>query len=167
MPQNLIGNTMNRFARFTAATVSLLCVGITFPASAQSLKEKVMGAWTLEVGSEISKDGKKVIPWETGSLILDSTGHMSFFVIGKDRPKGSGDPRIPVGLVVAYYGTYTISEADNLLTYKIEHAANPSFDGAVRTQKVSFKGDIMTTTGSDVKTPQGTITPVNEWKKAK
>jgi hypothetical protein len=91
---------------------------------------------------------------------------MSFFVIGKDR-QGNPDPRSPVGPVVAYYGTYTVSEADGMLTYKIDHAANPTFDGAIRTQKVSFKGDIMTTTGSEVKTPQGSITPVNEWKKAK
>jgi hypothetical protein len=32
---------------------------------------------------------------------------------------------------------------------------------------VTSKGDVMTTTGDDVKTPQGTISPVDEWKKAK
>jgi len=88
-----------------AASLALLCVGVASPAVAQSMKDKVMGAWTLVDGSEIFQDGKKVTPWETGSLILDSTGHFSFFVIGKDRPKGNGDPRSPVGPVVAYYGT--------------------------------------------------------------
>jgi hypothetical protein len=158
---------MNRCARFAAAAASVLCVGIVSPAGAQSLKEKVIGAWTLSEGSEIFQDGRKEIPWSAGSLFLDATGHMSFFVIGRDRPKGSGDPRSPVGPVVAYYGTYTVNEADNTLTYKVEHASNPTFDGVTRGQKVSFKGDIMVTTGSDVKTPQGTISPVNEWKKAK
>jgi hypothetical protein len=81
--------------------------------------------------------------------------------------KGSDDVRIPGGPLVAYYGTYTVNEADNTITYKIEHAANSLFDGATRTQKITFQNDVMTTTGSDVKTPQGTITPVNEWKKAK
>jgi hypothetical protein len=150
----------------TATGAALLCLGVASPADAQTLKDKVMGAWTLVEGSEVFQDGKKATPWETGSLILDSTGHFSFFVIGKDRPKGGGDPRSPVGPVVAYYGTYTVSNADNLLTYKVDHATNPTFDGVVRTQKVSFKGETMTTTGSEVKTPQGTITPVNEWKKA-
>lgn len=149
-----------------AASLALLCVGVASPAVAQSMKGKVMGAWTLVDGSEIFQDGKKTTPWETGSLILDSTGHFSFFVIGKDRPKGNGDPRSPVGPVVAYYGTYTVNDADNVLTYKVDHATNPTFDGVVRTQKVSFTSDTMTTTGSDVKTPQGTITPVNVWKKA-
>jgi hypothetical protein len=58
---------------------------IAWPAAAQSLKEKVVGAWVLDVGAEIFQDGKKVVPWATGSLILDPSGHMSFFVIGKGR----------------------------------------------------------------------------------
>jgi hypothetical protein len=37
----------------------------------------------------------------------------------------------------------------------------------VRTNKVSFDGEIMTLTGSEVKTPEGTMTPINEWRKAK
>ena len=158
---------MNRFTVAAAASISLLCIGIAAPASAEGLKEKVIGAWTLDAGSEIFQDGKKVVPWVAGNLILDSTGHFSFFVIGKDRPTGNGDPRTPVGPVVAYYGTYTVADGDSSVTYKVEHATNPVFDGVVRAQKISFKGDIMTTTGSDVKTPQGTISPVNEWKKAK
>ena len=158
---------MNGIIASTVATISLLSIGIAAPASAQGLKDKLVGAWTLEEGSEIFQGGKKVIPWSAGSLILDSSGHFSFFVIGKDRSKGSGDPRVPVGPLVAYYGTYTVNDADSTLTYTVGHATNPSFDGAVRTQKISFKDDAMTTTSSDVKTPQGTITPVNEWKRAK
>jgi hypothetical protein len=159
--------TMNGLSKLTAVTASLLCIGITTGASAQGLKEKVIGAWTLSEGSELFQDGKKVTPWAAGNLILDPNGHFSFFVLGMDRAKGNDDVRIPNGPLVAYYGTYTVNDAENMLTYKVEHAANPMFDGAVRTQKVTFKGDLMTTTGSDVKTPQGTITPVNEWKKAK
>jgi hypothetical protein len=160
-------DVMNRYAKFIAAALSLACMAIASPAGAQSLKEKVVGAWVLDVGAEIFQDGKKVVPWATGNLILDPTGHMSFFVMGKDRAKGNDDVRSPAGPMVAYYGTYTVDEGANMLTYKIEHAGNPAFDGAVRKQKVTFKGDVMTMTADEVKTPQGTITPVNEWKKAK
>jgi hypothetical protein len=158
---------MNRYAKFTAVALSLSCAAIASPAAAQSLKEKVVSAWVLDVGAEIFQDGKKVVPCATGNLILDPTGHMSFFVIGKDRGKGGDDVRSPTGPIVAYYGTYTVDEGANTLTYKIEHAGNPAFDGATRKQKVTFKGDVMTMTADEVKTPQGTITPVNEWKKAK
>jgi hypothetical protein len=158
---------MNRFTKLFGFTIPLLCIGISSNACAQGLKEKAIGAWALNDGSEIFQDGKKVTPWAAGNLILDPTGHFSFFVIGKDRATASDDVRIPSGPLVAYYGTYTVNDAENMLTYKVEHATNPKFDGAVRTQKVAFRGDIMTTTGSEVKTPQGTITPVNEWRKSK
>jgi hypothetical protein len=158
---------MNGFTRLSPVIASILCMGASTFANAQGLKDKVIGAWTLNDGSELFQDGKKATPWVEGNLILDTNGHFSFFVLGKDRVAGNDDVRIPSGPLVAYYGTYTVDDAQNMLTYKVEHAANPKFDGAVRTQKVTFKGDLMTTTGSDVKTPQGTITPVNEWKKAK
>lgn len=165
--QALGAKAMKAFTKLSAVTASILCIGMSTGASAEGLKDKVAGAWTLNEGSEVFQDGKKVTPWVEGNLILDSNGHFSFFVLGKDRVKGNDDVRIPAGPLVAYYGTYTVNDAENMLTYKVEHAANPMFDGAVRTQKVTFKGDVMTTTGSDVKTPQGVITPVNEWKKAK
>jgi len=68
------------------AIVTLLCLGLAFPAGAQSLKDKIVGAWTLESGSENFPDGKKLTPWETGNLILDPTGHLAFFLIGKEQP---------------------------------------------------------------------------------
>lgn len=157
---------MNRTIRLVVAVISLSYMVIAAPANAQNLKDKLTGAWSLEAGSETSQDGKKVMPWSAGSLILVSSGEFSFFVVGKERPKGGGDPRVPVGPLVGYYGTYTVNEADNTLMYKIEHATNSSFDGGTRSLKISFKGDTMTTT-TDVKTPKGTITAANTWKRAK
>lgn len=158
---------MNRYTAITLGTIALLCMAASSPTVAQNFKDKVVGAWTLESGLENFADGKKLTPWATGNLILDPTGHLSFFLIGNDRPKTNPSVRTPVGPVVAYYGTYTIDEANATLTYKIEHGASPLFEGVVRTQKVIFKGDIMVTTGSVVETPEGNMTPVNEWKKAK
>jgi hypothetical protein len=158
---------MNRYSTITFGAIALLYVGAAPLAQAQSFKEKITGTWTLEAGLENFPDGKKLTPWSTGNLILTPTGHMSFFVIGKDQPKTSPSVRIPVGPVVAYYGTYTVDEANATITYKIDHAASPTFNGADRIQKITFKGDVMVTTGSDVETPEGKMSPVNEWKRAK
>jgi hypothetical protein len=130
-------------------------------------QQKVTGAWTLVSGAENYPDGKKNTPWATGNLMLDSTGHLSFFLIGKDQPKASPSVRTPVGPAVGYYGTYTVDEANSMLTYKIDQAMSPLQTGTTRTQKVSFNGDTMTLTGSEIKTPEGTMVPVNEFKKAK
>jgi hypothetical protein len=157
---------MNRRAVITTA-ITLMCVGFTFSANAQSLKQQVVGAWTLTSGTEKLPDGKVVTPWAAGNLLLDAGGHFSFFVVGKDRPKGDANPRVPIGPFVAYYGTYTVDEGAKTVTYTIDSASAPAFDKMVRAQAVSLSGDTMTTTGTPVKTPQGDIVPVNEWKRAK
>jgi Lipocalin-like domain len=134
-------------------------------ALAQGLKEKIVGAWTLTEGSEVFADGKKVVPWSKGSLIVSGSGHVSFFVLPKDRAK-TDSVRAPAGPMVAWYGTYTVDEGANTFTVKVIGASSPAFEGASRVQSVSFSGDTMTTTASKVDTPEGPITPVNVWKKA-
>ena len=159
---------MSRIKMLTITTMAImLCVAVAFPANAQSLSAKVTGAWTLVSGSENYSDGKKNMPWATGNLILDSNGHFSQFLVGKDQPKTSPSPRTPVGPFVAYYGTYTVDEANSMYIMKVDHGASPLQNGATRTQKVSFNGDIMTLTASEVKTPEGTMIPVNVWQRAK
>jgi hypothetical protein len=143
-----------------------LLISAASGASAQSLSTKMAGAWTLVSGSENYPDGKKNMPWATGNMILDA-GHISFFLVGKDQPNTSPSVRTPVGPFVAYYGNYTVDEANNTVTYKIEQGASPIQNGTTRVQKVTFDGDTMTWTGSEIKTPEGTMTPVNQWKKVK
>ena len=146
-----------------------LCLGLlAVPAHAESLLQQVAGAWTLTSGSEKMADGKVNELWGSGSLILDPSGHMSFFVFGKDRPPATApDPRVPLGPMVAYYGTFTVDDDTKTLTYHVEAASSPMFNAATRMQTVSLSGDTMTTTGSTVNTPQGPITPINVWKRAK
>jgi hypothetical protein len=160
-------STMKRYGVMTTTALALLCLGLASPANAQGLKQQIVGTWTLESGTENYPDGKKNMPWLTGNLIIDSTGHASLFLVGRDQPKDSPSVRTPVGPFVAYYGTYTVNEAEKGLTWKVEYSASPLFNGTVRTQKISVNGDVMTWTGSEVKTPEGGMTPVNVWKRAK
>ena len=148
-------------------TIALLCMGAASSALAQSLKEKVAGTYILEAASENYASGKASHPWATGNLILDPTGHMSQFLIGSDRAKTSESVRAPVGPAVAFYGTYTIDEAAGSINLKIESGVTPVFDGAARSWKITVKGDILTTTAPETKTPEGMMTPVNEWRRLK
>jgi hypothetical protein len=93
--------------------LACLCLGFALPASAQSLKEQLAGTWMLTAGTEQHPDGKKVTPWSEGRLMLDANGNLAFFLIGRDRPKTGNDPRVPVGPAVAYYGTYSVNEAES------------------------------------------------------
>jgi hypothetical protein len=143
---------------------SLTLLALPQMARAESLKEKLVGAYTLVEGSEVSADGKKVVPWAKGSLQIAPSGRISFFVLPNERAK-TDNVRTPVGPMVAYYGSYSVDEAANTYTTKIEGSSAPGFEGGTRVQTVTFSGDTMTTTGSKVDTPTGPITPVNVWKK--
>ena len=158
---------MNRRTTLAIGTIALLCLGAASAALAQSLKDKVIGAYVLENGSENYADGKVLHQWATGNLILDASGHMSQFLIGKDRAKTSESVRTPVGPAVAFYGTYTADEAAGVINLKIESGVTPVFDGAARAVKISVKDDILTVTSPETKTPEGMMTPVNQWKKLK
>jgi hypothetical protein len=134
----------------------VLCIGlITLPAHAESLLQQITGAWTLTSGSEQIADGTKTVPWSAGNLILDLSGHMSFFVFGKDRkkPEGPPNPRDPIGPMVAYYGTFTVDDAAKTVTFHVENASAPAFSGATRLQYITVTADTLTTKGSPVKTP--------------
>jgi hypothetical protein len=149
--------------------IGALAIGfLASPAHAQNLMHQVAGTWTLISGAEQFADGKKVTPWSAGNLIIDPSGHMSFFIFAKNRPTaGPLDPRKPAGPMVAYYGTVTADDAAETLTYHIENASAPALNGATRIRYVTITGDTMVTKGSPVKTPRGMITPIDEWRRAK
>jgi hypothetical protein len=66
--------------------------------------------------------------------MFDGNGRFSFQIISADRSKSaSNNPRNPVGQAVAYFGTYTVDEAAKTVTYHIERATFPQWDGINRT----------------------------------
>src|ERR1039458_9696338 len=115
-------------------------IALSGSAMAQTLKSQIVGGWTLVEGSEIMADGKKVVPWAKGSLIIDRDGQISFFVLGKDRSK-TDSVRTPAAPMVAWYGTYTVDETGKKYSAKIEGASSPAFEGAVREQTVTFRSE--------------------------
>ena len=158
---------MYRNCLITITTIAALSLGATLPASAQSLKDQLAGTWALTAGTEHLADGTKIKRWTEGRLMFDAGGNMTHFLIAPDRPKTGTDPRAPVGPAVGYWGTYTVNDADKSMTWKVDRAMWPGFDGIERKQAVAITGDTMTLTGAPVQTPQGTIIPVNEWKRVK
>src|SRR3954467_1201917 len=106
---------MSRLSTLTMSGIALLCLGATFPAAAESsLKEQLVGSWSLVQNCEEFQDGKKncspLGPNLKGLLMFDANS-FSFQMIGGDRAK-TADPRTPVGPLVAYFGTYTTNDAN-------------------------------------------------------
>ena len=143
-------NTMRRSTTLSMITLAFLCLGIVLPASnaisqQKTIKELLVGTWTLDSVYDQTQDGKKHDTWGPGvkgMYIFDGSGHMSAQIIAADRPKSeSTSPRTPVGQVSCYFGTYTVDEATKTVTYHIERATFPQWDGINRIVSTVFPTD--------------------------
>jgi hypothetical protein len=127
------------------------------PALAQQkmLKDQLAGAWTVLSNDITAADGKKrqdYGPKPYGLLILDAGGHYAFIAGRPDRPKfkTTGNSRLDTPAAelgeaarafAANFGTWSVNEAEKILTRKYEGALIPNNDGTVTNASVSLSGD--------------------------
>lgn len=101
-----------------------------------------------------------------GLLMFDANS-FSFQMIAGGRAK-SNDPRTPVAPMVAYFGTYSVSDAEMVLTYHIERSSWPNFEGQDQKRIVTIKGDEMSYKAqAPIDSPQGKFVPHLEFKRVK
>jgi hypothetical protein len=148
---------------------SMMAGLIAMPAHAESIREQIVGEWSLAIGGEQFADGKRIAYWNTGRTIFTASGQF-VLLLYKDRPKpeGPSDPRIPVGPMVANYGRYAVDEDAKTMTYYIDTSSAPALNGETRSQSIQMNGETYTTMSTPIKMPSGeVIIPVNEWRRAK
>ena len=119
-------------------------------AMAQSASD-VVGTWTL-VSSVTEKDGARTDQFGSGAkgmLILDADGHFMLTIIGPDLPKfasnnrAGGTPeenKAVISKSVAMIGTYSVSPADKTLTFKVDSATFPNWNGTEQKRLLSASG---------------------------
>ena len=149
---------MNGFCSF--ATTTMLCLAIAMAADSaagqqpgKSVKERFVGSWTLVSINYVHPDGSKIEPFgpnAKGMLVFDGTGRFGTQIMAADRPKFASNNRM-VGTpeeykvtsqgVVAYFGTYTVSEPDRIVTLHIERSSFPNWDGTDQKRSFSFTED--------------------------
>jgi hypothetical protein len=125
-----------------AAVVALASQLVLHPwsaASAQSARDLV-GTWTL-VSSVTDKDGNKTDQFGTGAkgmMTLDAEGHFMLTIIGPDLPlfasnnraAGTADEnKAVVSKSIAMIGTYSVNSADGTLTFRVDSATFPNWNG--------------------------------------
>jgi lipocalin-like protein len=123
-----VENDMNK----TVAAVGLgLALSGAASAEPKSIKEQIVGAWTLvSVTSEMG-DGKKGEPFGAspkGVMIFTGDGHFSLFQSRAEIPKIAANDRAKAtpdeaqGIVassIAYYGTYAIDENTKVMVVNL------------------------------------------------
>src|SRR5260370_38691784 len=92
-------------------------------AQQKSLKEQLIGTWTLVSVVEVYQDGRKENPWGPavkGAVSFDPKGNVTLAIIGGDVTNPSGKPNEADRQVVAYFGKYVVDEAAKTVTYTAE-----------------------------------------------
>ena len=104
-----------------------------------SLKQQLVGTWTYVSSTAKLPDGSPLWgPNPRSLLIFTDNGRFSWQVFRSDRPHvGSNDRRSATsdenkGIMqgsLAYFGTYSVNEADKTLMSRIEGATFPNSEG--------------------------------------
>ena len=141
MVRSIVAGLATRVALTSAVAM------FSWPASAQSAID-VVGTWSL-VSSVTEKDGTRTDqfgPGAKGLLIMDAGGHFALTIIGADLPKfasnnrAGGSPeenKAVMSKSIAMIGTYSVNSADKSLTFKVESATFPNWNGTEQKRLIS------------------------------
>jgi Lipocalin-like domain len=110
----------------------------------QSLKEQLVGTWTLLAWEQKKGDGTKVERYGTspkGIAFFDAGGRYIITVMRSDRAKYASNAlwqgtaeenKETADGTTTYFGTYSISETDSSIAIHIEGSSFPNWNGTER-----------------------------------
>ena len=166
---------MNRLCR-SMATVALLVAGAAFagPALAQpSIKDQIAGPWTLV--SIKAGNAEPYGPNPKGAMFLAPGGQFSITIVRDGIPRFASDNRTTgtdaenkaaVLGSLAYFGTYTVSDKDQIIDMTITAATYPNFNGTRQNRRFALSGDELTLTNPSP-SGGGGGGAVQVWRRAK
>jgi lysophospholipase L1-like esterase len=137
----------------------------------------LIGTWTLVLVDNVRADGSRVHlygPRPSGQLMFDAEGRYGLQIVSAGRPafaandksRGTADEyRAAVQGSNAHFGTYAIDQAEGTITFRIEHASFPNWEGTEQKRSFSLAGDRLKYTVPAPTTGGGAIGEV-EWQRA-
>jgi hypothetical protein len=136
-----------------AGVAILAMVSTATNAQAKTLKQQLVGTWTVVSNITMHPDGSKYEAFgghTTGILILDRSGHFAEVLTGDARMKFASNNRLAgsadenKGVVqgsLAYFGTYSVSEADHTLIFHVAGSTFANWDGTDQKRTASVTGN--------------------------
>ncbi|WP_158231362.1 lipocalin-like domain-containing protein [Bradyrhizobium sp. C9] len=147
---------------------------IDAPGQKQSLKDQLVGTWTLLSWEQKKGDGTKIERYGAapkGTAFFDAGGRYIITVMRSDRAKYAsntlwqGTPaenKETADGTITYFGTYSANEADSSIAIHVEGSSFPNWNGTEQKRFVAIAADQLTLT---VRPPAGDIVDVI-WKRA-
>ena len=148
-------------------------------AQQKSMKDQLVGTWTLLLVDNIRSDGTHVAGYGSnpgGSLIFAPNGHYSLQIIkygrpafaAKSRMAGTADEnKAAVQGMISHFGTYTVDEAGKAITFRIEASSFPNWDATVQKRPVTAITDDVLTYDTPAPSASGFVKAELAWKKVK
>lgn len=147
-------------------------------ASAQGLKQQIIGTWDFVVAEITGADGKKSFPFgETpkGILIFTADGRFAQIHVASDVPKIASGNRL-TGTAEEYaainrrslsvFGSYTVDEEKKTVTFKIVSSTFPNWEGEAQTRTIDrLNADEFVNTNPNVAGGRGSAS--NYYKRVK
>ena len=140
----------------------------------RSLKEQLIGTWTLVSWEQTRGDGFKSQRYganPTGIAFFDAGGRYIITVMRSDRANYAGNAlwrgtaeenKETADGTITYFGTYAGPEADGSITIHIESSSFPNWNGTTAKRFVAIAEDQLKLT---VRPPTGDVVDVI-WKRA-
>jgi hypothetical protein len=143
---------MNRRTVISLSALTAFCLALlTVSAVGQqkSLKDQLVGTWTVQSWDQTNKDGTKLQRFGAnpkGVNVFTADGRFFVMFARPDLPKiASNNPMTPTpdeakALAqgsISYFGTYTVDEAKKTITFQIESTSYPNQLGIAQERIVS------------------------------
>jgi hypothetical protein len=174
---------MNR--RYSFAMFAMICLALPLLAGGASsqqtmspAKQQFVGTWTLISIQYVESDGRRIEPFGPGArglLYFDAAGHFATQVMAANRPRfasnnrmlGTADENKAMSQgVVAYFGTYSVDDANRIVTLHIEQSSFPNWNGTDQRRTFAFAEDeLRYTAASSTANPAESAELV--WKRAR
>ena len=116
------------------------------PQHEKSLAEKLVGTWLMVSSTSTKPDGTKTDRSNLKSVVIYSRdGHFAFVSVSPDLPKIAANDRAKatpqeaqavVAGSIAYFGTYSVNETDNVVIAKVEGSTFVNLIGGVAQKRV-------------------------------
>lgn len=163
---------------FTIVMMAWGLMSQTAMSQQKSLKEQLVGTWTLVSWDQRNADGTTVQQFGAnpkGIAFFDTTGHYIITVMRSDRAKYAIDNFGQIAQATAeehkataqgtitYFGTYSVNEADRIVDIRVEASSFPNWNGTDQKRFFEVTEDQLKLT---VRPPRGGSVDVL-WKRAK
>ena len=150
-------------------------------AQPKPLKDQLVGTWTLLLSDNVKADGTQFGgygPNPIGSVIFTADGHFSLAIVRSNVPKFAANDRLKgtpdeykaaAQGSLAYFGTYTVNDADKTLNLRVEGSSYPNWNGTQQARKITaITDDTLTWTNpTPTTTTGGTVRAELAWKRMK